>query len=55
MLRRLGIANTLYLGVGKEEGKGLVAHAWLRCGGTILTGASGCERFTVVGKFADYR
>lgn len=53
MLRRRGIANTLYLGVGKDEKKILVAHAWLRCGGKILTGGQGVEHFTIVGKFAD--
>ncbi len=53
MLRWRGIDNTLYLGVGKDEGKIIVAHAWLRCGGTILTGGQGRERFTIVGKFAD--
>lgn len=53
MLRRRGIANTLYLGVGKDEKKSLTAHAWLRCGETILTGGQGLEQFAIVGKFAD--
>ena len=54
MLRQQGIANTLYLGVGKKEGNNLIAHAWLRCGDTIITGRQGKDNFTVVGKFADY-
>jgi hypothetical protein len=54
LLRQRGISNTLYLGVGQEEGEGLTAHAWLRSGNIILTGSHGRERFTVVGKFADY-
>jgi hypothetical protein len=54
LLRQRGISNTLYLGVGQEEEKGLVAHAWLRSGNIILTGSHGREQFTVVGKFADY-
>jgi Transglutaminase-like superfamily len=53
LLRQRGISSTLYLGVGQEAGKGLVAHAWLRSGGVILTGGRGREQFTVVGKFAD--
>jgi hypothetical protein len=53
LLRQRGIGSTLYLGVGQDEEKGLIAHAWLRCGGVILTGEEGRERFTVVGKFAD--
>ncbi|WP_084577161.1 lasso peptide biosynthesis B2 protein [Sporomusa malonica] len=54
MLRQYGIANTLYLGVGRDAGNSLVAHAWLRCGDTIITGRQGRERFTMVGKFADH-
>ena len=53
LLRQRGINSTLYLGVGQEDEKGLVAHAWLRSGGIILTGVQGREQFTVVGKFAD--
>lgn len=53
MLRRLGLANTLYLGVRGDGGNGLQAHAWLRCGDVILTGGSGRKEFTVVSKFAD--
>ena len=53
MLRQCGIANTLYLGVGRDKGNSLMAHAWLRCGGLVITGRQGRERFTIVGKFAD--
>lgn len=55
LLRQYGIANTLYLGVQRDDGKKLVAHAWLRCGETIITGGLCLERFAVVGKFADVR
>ena len=54
LLRQRGISNTLYLGVGQEDEKGLVAHAWLRSGGLILTGGQDRERFAIVGKFADF-
>ncbi|MHC1762675.1 MAG: lasso peptide biosynthesis B2 protein [Negativicutes bacterium] len=53
LLRLYGISNTLYLGVRCTEGNGLKAHAWLRCGGQVVTGARGREGFTVVGVFAD--
>ena len=53
MLRKRGIANTLYLGVGKNERKSLVAHAWLRCGDKMLTGGQGYRWFTIVSKFSD--
>jgi len=53
MLKRRRIAATLYLGVAKDEGKPekLSAHAWLRCGDLILTGAAGHRQFTVVASF----
>lgn len=54
MLRRRRIAATLYLGVAKESASppGLVAHAWLRCGDQILTGAGGRQQYTVLTTFA---
>jgi hypothetical protein len=51
MLRRRGISHTLYLGVATTEA-GLEAHAWLRSGSFIVTGAEGRERFTVISTFA---
>jgi hypothetical protein len=51
MLRRRGIASTLYLGVGRGE-QALEAHAWLRSGELILTGATGRERYAVVASYA---
>lgn len=53
LLRQRGIANTLYLGVGRDEEKNLAAHAWLRCGEKILTGGQGRNRFSIVSKFFD--
>ena len=40
LLKEQGISSTLYMGVGKEDGK-MVAHAWLRCGTYYLTGGDG--------------
>lgn len=53
LLRRLGLPNTLYLGVGRDEKNAMIAHAWLRCGDVYVSGGAGREQFTVVGKFAD--
>jgi hypothetical protein len=55
MLRRRGIASTLYLGVAREAqaGSAAAAHAWLRSGHFVVTGAAGRERYTVVATFAD--
>jgi len=54
MLKRRRIATTLYLGVMKAEHKPeqLAAHAWLRCGSRILTGAAGHRQYTVVSTFS---
>lgn len=38
MLRRRGVASTLYLGVAKSAQEGYMMHAWLRSGEQILTG-----------------
>ena len=53
MLQRRRIGSTLYLGVAKEGENALVAHAWLRSGSMILTGARGRDRFAVVSTFAE--
>ena len=54
MLSRRGINATLYLGVAKNENgpEAMDAHAWLRCGGVILTGAGGVERFSAISSFS---
>lgn len=53
MLRRRGIETTLYLGVRKESGKDFSAHAWLRCGSRIVTGAAGHKSFEVIARFSN--
>jgi hypothetical protein len=54
MLQRRRIPSTLYFGLAKEEeGAGeLKAHAWVRSGTQILTGAREHHEFTVVATFA---
>jgi hypothetical protein len=44
MLRRMGIAGTLHLGVGKDPEGTLSFHAWLRCDDVVVTGDEGRER-----------
>jgi len=51
MLQRRRIGSTLYMGTARDPSGKLVAHAWLRSGGLILTGAGGLEQYTVVAKF----
>lgn len=54
MLKRRNIPGTVYLGVAinKTIPDKLSAHAWLRCGSAILTGADGHRQFTVVSTFS---
>jgi hypothetical protein len=55
LLRFSGIGATLYLGVAKDDGaasEGLTAHAWLRCGGHVLTGEAERDRFAELASFA---
>lgn len=54
MLKRRHIPGTVYLGVMRDETKPekLAAHAWIRCGQAILTGAKGHHQYTVVSTFS---
>lgn len=53
ILNATGEKCTLYLGVAKEDGTSMTAHAWLRCGKLIVTGADSMEGFTVTACFGD--
>ncbi len=53
MLRRRGIASTLYYGVGKPGGGAFAAHVWVRAGSEDVIGTEGCERFSVVAVFPE--
>lgn len=50
MLRRRGIASTMYFGV--DPARDLDAHAWVRVGSLIVSGGPLEQRFTVVSTFA---
>lgn len=54
MLARRGIASTLFLGVARDGigAEAMKAHAWLRCGDLILTGAGGMEQYTAISSFS---
>ena len=53
MLKRRAIPGVFYLGVRKDENadEKMSAHAWTRCGDTIITGHKGHEDYTVVSVF----
>lgn len=50
LLRCHGIASTLYLGVGRDESKKMIAHAWVRCGALFVTGGKG-DGYATVARF----
>ena len=52
LLRVLRTPSTLYLGMSKDKSNKLIAHAWLRCGNLIITGASESENFKSVIHFS---
>lgn len=52
MLRLRRVAGTIYFGVMKDDQGEHQAHAWLRSGETIVTGARGMQTYTVVSTFA---
>lgn len=54
LLRRQLLPNTLYLGVAKDGNDNMIAHAWTRTGGRIVTGGQSLETYTVVATFADF-
>lgn len=53
MLNRRNLANTLYLGMAKDDQGNLQAHAWIECSDLSLTGSSTADRFTVVSSFSN--
>ena len=53
ILQRRGIPSTVYFGVAKGATGLFTAHAWVRSGTQVLTGAQGRHAFTIVATFAD--
>lgn len=48
MLRRRGIPGTIFYGLTKDESGKLKAHAWLRSGDWVITGARSRHQYSVV-------
>ncbi len=53
MLRRRKLPSTLYLGLQREEKIRLTAHAWLRAGDKIITGARAIMDHRVIATFGE--
>ena len=52
VLKSYGTDSTLYLGVKKEGGESLKAHAWLKTGGKVVAGEKGHKTFSIVGFYS---
>jgi len=52
MLRRKHHASTIHLGVERGGETGLLGHAWLTCGGEVVTGGGNLERYTEIHRFS---
>jgi hypothetical protein len=52
MLRRRGMEGTVSFGVRQGQSAGFDAHAWLRIGSSIVTGAPAHEQFKAFTTFA---
>lgn len=55
MLSRRGVSGTVYFGVAPAANRKFNAHAWLRAGNSIVTGAGGHEGFRIITSFARSR
>jgi hypothetical protein len=54
MLQEANIGGVLLIGAGRdvsEDNPGFAAHAWVKCGESILTGEAGHQQYTVIGAF----
>jgi len=51
MLRRRGIASTLYYGVANQANRGLMAHVWIMDGEISVIGCENSDEYRVLGTF----
>ncbi len=51
MLRRRGYRTQIHFGVTKDEGGALIAHAWSRCHGKLVTGAQQMPHYQPISVF----
>jgi hypothetical protein len=54
MFNRRQLPSTLYFGLSKEENQ-LSAHAWVRCGDSVVIGSRGFEKYTPVAWFGSVK
>jgi hypothetical protein len=52
ILRRYNCSSTIHLGVERAGDDALLGHAWLTCGGEVVTGGTELDRYTEVHQFS---
>jgi hypothetical protein len=55
MLRRRGVASTLYYGAANDSVKGLNAHVWVRAGDIDVIGTENASEFAILARFPHTR
>jgi hypothetical protein len=53
LLQRHGCASTIHLGVDKAGKDDLLAHAWLSCGETVVTGGAERHRYAEIHRLGE--
>ena len=53
LLKRLGHSSAIHFGVDKAGPDDLVAHAWLTCGGIVVTGEGDLDRYVEIHRFGE--
>jgi hypothetical protein len=53
LLQRHGCASTIHLGVDKAGNEELLAHAWLSCGETVVTGGAEAHRYAEIHRLGE--
>jgi hypothetical protein len=53
LLRKYDYASTIHLGVDKAGAGDLLAHAWLSCGETIVTGGAEAYRYAEIHRLGE--
>lgn len=48
LLERYGYASTIHLGVERSGEDGILGHAWLTCGGIVVTGGQNLDRYVEI-------
>jgi len=51
LLKRLGYASTIHLGVERAGEQGLSGHAWVTCGTVVVTGGTEVARYAEIHRF----